>query len=434
MTSTSEAEYLILGAGLAGLGAACVLGPRATVIERASRPGGLVRTECWNGYWFDHVVHLLHFSDAETEARVRGIVGPELQPCPPEAWVETRKGTTRYPFQMNLRGLSSHDAARCIADLAAVTFGPDATPPKNFEEALLFTFGRAMCEAFLFPYNEKVWKRPLDSLAAAAFQWTVTRPDFEQVLHGALGDREDFAAYNANGWYPRPGPGAAVRGMELLTRALAAKTHDLRVDTEAEEIDLDRKIVHTNRGAIRYDHLCATIPLPRIIDACRNAPETLKQACRALPVNRCVTVTASVEGPRPDAGHWRYYADPELVFSRLIFMHAFDSDSAPRHGWGALAEITDRAESTFDEAALIERVCTDMEKANALNGGTIVDAHVIVSNPAYVVFTDEADAVVRDALAFLRAHDIEPLGRFGRWEYSSMEQVLKAAFEWAEAQ
>jgi phytoene dehydrogenase-like protein len=101
--SMRDVDTLILGGGIAGLAAALPLGDAAVVLERNARPGGLVRTECFDGYWFDHVLHLLHVADAATEARFRSLVGDDLARCPPEAWVETSAGTTRFPFQMNLR-------------------------------------------------------------------------------------------------------------------------------------------------------------------------------------------------------------------------------------------------------------------------------------------------------------------------------------------
>src|SRR6266550_1688186 len=137
MRSVAESEFVILGGGLAGLSAGLVLGERATVVEREARPGGLVRTEYFNGYWFDRVIHLLHFYDAAIQERVLSIVGDALVPCPSTAWVETDAGVARYPLQMNLRDLDAEVATRCIVDLAGVTFDRPARIPANFEEVLL---------------------------------------------------------------------------------------------------------------------------------------------------------------------------------------------------------------------------------------------------------------------------------------------------------
>src|SRR5437588_422837 len=79
-------------------------------------------------------------------------------------------GRVRYPFQLHLGGLDSAAAAACLRDFAEVAFGPQQ-PAADYESMLLKSFGRAMCETFFFPYNLKVWKRPLHTLAPSGFQW-----------------------------------------------------------------------------------------------------------------------------------------------------------------------------------------------------------------------------------------------------------------------
>ena len=57
-------------------------------------------------------------------------------------------------------------------------------------------------------------------------------------------------------------------------------------------------------------------------------------------------------------------------------------------------------------------------------GNTIEAVNVLVADPAYVCFTDEGIAAAELAREFLRGQTIEPLGRYGNWEYSSMAQVI----------
>jgi len=75
-----------------------------------------------------------------------------------------------------------------------------------------------------------------------------------------------------------------------------------------------------------------------------------------------------------------------------------------------------------------------VERTGALHGGRVKAAHIIVAEPAYVLFTEESRQITNAAMAFLRAHDIEPMGRYGRWEYSSMAQVIGDAIRWGESQ
>lgn len=44
-----QVDHLILGAGVTGLAAGAMLKPSTVILEKEDRPGGLVRSKCFNG-------------------------------------------------------------------------------------------------------------------------------------------------------------------------------------------------------------------------------------------------------------------------------------------------------------------------------------------------------------------------------------------------
>jgi hypothetical protein len=44
---------------------------------------------------------------------------------------------------------------------------------------------------------------------------------------------------------------------------------------------------------------------------------------------------------------------------------------------------------------------------------------------AYVIYDEKREGIVGDLLAFYRKRGIHPVGRYGLWEYGSMESALK---------
>lgn len=435
-----QADVLILGAGVTGLAAAWELGDRAITLERSSRPGGLVRTHRSGDYWFDRVLHLLYFQDPRTEQRVRALMGDDLAPCAPRAWCETSAGTTRFPFQMHLGGLEPDARDRCLRDLIEVSKAAGSRRATNFEEHLLGTFGQAMCDLFLFPYNRKMWKRPLDSLAPSGFTWNITPPKLEDVLRGAHETDSRYHAYNSSGWYPRPSLDSPVRGMEVLSDRLATQVHDLRTRCNVESIDLDRhEVIAEHAGKLERFHyedaLLSTLPLPTLLRLCRGLPAGLRRPIADLPRNRVLSVGLGIRGPRPEQpGHWRYYADESLIFNRLVFLHEFDPHLAPPDGWPLLVEILEPAEWPLpSRPALMARIKRDLERAKALPPGSrIVRETAKVIDPAYVVFNEESQHLVAMAHEMLSGHGVTSLGRYGRWEYSSMASCMRDGFAWAE--
>ena len=435
--SMVETDVLVLGAGVTGLAAAAALGDRAIVLERADRPGGLVRTDRIGDFWFDQVLHLLHVADPEVQALVTGLLGPDLAPCTPDAWVETIAGAARYPFQLHLATLPADVVERAVADLAAVQDRP-LPPGANLEEFLLGTFGRTMCELFLLPHNRKLWKRPLAEIDPADVTWVIARPDLAAVLRGARDATAPSRPYNANGWYPRPPAGAAWRGMEVLSRALAARAADIRCGHDVVAIDLDARVVtarhHGGVARFRYHEAClSTLPLPAAVGLCACAPADLRRACAALPRNRVVTVMIGVRGPRPSGtGLWRYYADPSVPFGRLVFLHGFDPALAPDDGWGLLAEVTQRSEDPIDRDGTIRQVIAGIERVAALPAGSRIETIATrVIDPAYVVFSRGRAGVVDAAVRVLAAGGVSVAGRYGRWRYSSIAQDIADGRRWA---
>lgn len=436
-------DHLVLGAGLAGMAAAIGLGDRCTLLEREAKPGGLVRSHAIDvpgrgRFWFDHVLHLLYFSDPATERRVRDLVGDCLAPCPPTAFVETALGTTRYPFQMHLGDLPVEARVRCLADLIRAANKPEAEAP-DLEQALLQSFGEAMCDAFLLPYNRKSWARPLTELKGV-LAWTVTRPDLEQVLRGTMSEDPQFLPYNVDGHYTRPAPDAPLRGMEVLSRALAGKVTDLRTRHHVIAIDpANRRLrAATPQGeaTFSYGQCLSTLPLPRLLTLVKGLPRDLSQGIAKLKSNRVWSVALCIDGAPPaNAGHWRYYGDEDLCFTRLVFMHAFDPETAPAGAWSLLVEITQKSEDVLPPAAsIIERAVADVLRAGVIDdAGSILASKAWCIDPAYVVFDRHSQDITDHAAAWLKDRDIHLLGRYGRWQYSSMSQVMRDGFALAQS-
>jgi hypothetical protein len=75
---------------------------------------------------------------------------------------------------------------------------------------------------------------------------------------------------------------------------------------------------------------------------------------------------------------------------------------------------------------VLQQALRDIVRARVVPGEcTVVGQRCWTIDPAYVVFTVESQNAVEEIQRFLREHAIEPLGRYGRWEYSSMGQVIR---------
>jgi protoporphyrinogen oxidase len=283
-----------------------------------------------------------------------------------------------------------------------------------------------------------MWRRDLTVLAPSGFVWNISRPDLKSVLAGALRPDTPTKPYNSDGWYPRPAKDAPVRGMEVLTRALAAKIHDLRLRHEVMSIQLSARtvLVRTPHGEATFvwRHRCvSTLPLPLLVSLCEDVPARVATAASGLEYNRVLSVAIRVLGPRPNVGLWRYYPSPSVLFTRLVFLHAFDPLMAPAQGWPLLAEVPWRTDEPLPDG-FAQTIVKQAREVGALTPGhEVLDATVVEANPAYVVFHPGGSDAIETIISWLRSHGIDPVGRFGRWEYSSMAQALRDGHELASA-
>lgn len=439
MTNQSQIDFIILGAGVTGLAAGSELKKSAVILEKEKRPGGLVKTHCFNdGYWFDHVLHILHFKDEEIQNKMQFLLGNDLKPCPPVAWIECKEGTALYPFQLNLGALNEKARNQCIADYAKVCFSEhDQKEKLNYREFLEYSFGKAMCDVFYFPYNEKQYKYPLEKIVTDAILWNLHRPSFEEILEGGFNPNKERVTYNTNAFYPCPPINSPVRGMEVLSQALASGVNDLQLEAEVTYIDTTNHTVHFLQYGITkkisYQSGClSTIPLPKLMRLCTNVPLNLLRKVDRLEYTKVLSIAIAIKGQRPvNTGHWRYYTDPDLPFTRLIFTTTFDTNNAPSDGWGLLAEITWPGNEIININKLVEKTINGITKLGYLHDQQIIGTHTWIVDPAYVIFTAETNSIITECFTFLDQYNITAAGRYGKWEYSSMYQNIKEGFSWA---
>jgi len=184
-----------------------------------------------------------------------------------------------------------------------------------------------------------------------------------------------------------------------------------------------------------FEQQClSTIPLPQLMNLCSHVPGNLLKEVRQLEYTKVFSVALCIRGVRPEnTGHWRYYTDPDLPFTRLIFMTEFDPYNAPSEGWGLLAEITwPRGKPGPRKEILTQEIIAALKKISLLDEQSeVIGKYLWVNDPAYVIFTFQTQRIINNCLEFLEKNRITSLGRYGKWEYSSMHQNIKAGFDWA---
>ena len=209
---------LILGGGLAGLSTAYHLGEEPhLVLEAEDSAGGLCRSREIDGFVFDYTGHLLHLRDDRAIALVDALLPDAFESIERCARIRTRGVTLPFPFQANLHGLPNEVVADCLivfAQSLAVDVPDD--PATSFHDWSMAFFRKGISDAFMIPYNTKLFRREPHLMTADWVSWAVPKPSLEQVVRGALGIENLGMGYNSTFRYPWQG------GIGVLPRALAS--------------------------------------------------------------------------------------------------------------------------------------------------------------------------------------------------------------------
>jgi protoporphyrinogen oxidase len=422
---------LILGGGLAGLSTALHLGDEPhLVLEAETAPGGLCRTREVAGFHFDYTGHLLHLRDPRAVALVDRLLPDAFEVIERRARIRSRGATLPFPFQANLHGLPPQVVADCLIGFVE-NLGrtvPD-DPRTSFEDWSLAVFGSGISEAFMLPYNAKLFRRPPAEMTADWVSWAVPRPSLGEVVRGALGIETRGMGYNPTFRYPKSG------GIGVLPRALARRVERLRLGCRVARIDLERKRVTLAGGeTLRFDRLVVTLPLPGVLGMAEGGPTDLAELGERLDWSVVACLNLGVDRPEiADGAHWIYFPDADAPFYRVGFPSNFSRAVAPAGTSSLYVEFGLRRGEPWDAAALERAALEALRSEGILSAGDrILARDWIRIDPGYVIFDRARQEVMARVVPELAALGVHLIGRYGAWTYSYMERALLDGIELAE--
>lgn len=422
MTSTpsSSIPIAVLGAGLTGMSAAYHLG-RAGVpsrtFERLPHPGGHAITIEDSGYRFDRTGHLLHLRDPAMRELALGWIGDDYLEIERRSMIWSNGVYTRYPFQANTFGLPPEVAYECLHGFIKAHFAKEKPAPQNFEEFCLLHFGEGISRHFMIPYNTRLWGVPPSEITAAWCSRFVPLPKLEDVLAGAVGHAGRELGYNARFVYPRLGIGELSKG---LARALPSP---IELSRAPRAIDWRTKTLHFADEAVRYEALVSTLPLPALVGLFADPPALVKAAASRLRCTHLYYLDVALDAPCGQPLHWVYVPEAKYPFYRVGCYSHFSPSMAPPDKACLYVELADRAEP--DLASLMPAVASGLVEMGIIASPSAIRfSRVRRIDYAYVVFDHAYYASLGAVRPFLEEQGIFSAGRYGGWNYSSMEDAL----------
>ncbi len=430
---THRRDVVVVGAGPTGLGAAHrleELGADWELLEASDTAGGLAGSFTdEQGFTWDYGGHVEHSHYESFDRAMETALGPDgwlIHRRHSSVWMRGR--FIPYPFQHHLHHLDGADCQRALAGLREAVRSHDgaAAAPPHFDAWILRSFGAAIADIFLRPYNRKVWQYPLDELDHGWTSDRVAVVDVERLAQSiAAGRDDDTWGPNATFRYPRRG------GTGAPWRAIAAALPASRVHYAQQVVAVDlerRQVVLADGGCRGYGQLVSTLPLDLLLAMCRNPAAPPHHAPGSLRFSSVDIVGLGLEGEPPASVAercWMYFPEPASPYFRVTLLSRYSPFNVPEPGrtWSLMAEVASLPGRGLPPEAVVSRVRESLEADGLLPAGTavrsVVHRHKERGYPTPFL---GRDGVVEPRLRWLAAHGVFSRGRFGAWKYEVSNQ------------
>lgn len=425
-------KIAVLGAGLSGLTLGHLLNQMKCdieILEKENECGGLMRTIQERGFSFDYGgSHIIFSKNREILNFTLDLLG--------ENKVKVRRNTkvlyhgrfVKYPFENGLSDLPKNENFECLSTFIQnlqAKERKESKKPTNLKQWFYFTFGKGISEKYLIPYNEKIWKYPVEALG---LDWVERIPDppVDEILKSSLGIETEGYAHQLYFYYPEVG------GIEAVIKSLQAEVHKYIItDYQVNKIKREdgKWFVSNGKDEKAFDKIISTIPLQRIIEAI-DAPKEVKTAATQLKYNSLVTVMLGVNKRQINNLSWLYIPSKNVLTHRVSFPSNYSSKVTPPRQSSVLAEITcnigDNIWQMKDEE-LIERTINDLSTLGIIKGSEVTFAKVQRTEYAYVINDLKFNVNLQVVLNYLHKMGIDTIGRFAEFKYLNMDGCIESA-------
>ncbi|MEM0277932.1 FAD-dependent oxidoreductase [Pyrobaculum sp.] len=421
-------KVVVLGCGWSGVVAAHSLKskyPSAGVVclDR-SFDGGLLRTEAVGGYLFDVGGSHVLFSRDPAVVNAITAMGGRWVAKERRAFVLLDGVFIPYPFENGIYVLPPERRARYGLSLIRALMQGDRRP-ESFKEWILNTFGEEVAKDYLIPYNEKIWKRPLEELSA---DWVYTPgrlplPSLEDIVKAVAG--METVGYREQAVFRYPEGGIIAQYRSALRKAEEAGV--LLVKEEVKEVK-KRTDGFLINGRLRADHIVSTLPLrdlPAMLDP--PPPEEVFKAAGRLDYNSVAVVGLGLRAKAPPQ-HWVYVPDRRVVFHRYAWISNYLPEP-PEDRSALIAEITIPPSREVDTEALAAEAVRGLSELGIVREKDVEVVKVWLHKYGYPIYTrthrQDREAVER----YLAEVGIATFGRWGNWHYWNTDAIYKRAME-----
>jgi protoporphyrinogen oxidase len=426
-------KIAILGAGVSGLALArrlCEGGiPLADIhlFEAGPVVGGLCRSKTVDGFTYDvSGGHILFSKDEPTMQWMKDCAGGD------DAFVRRDRNTkirfddrwVHYPFENGLGDLPDGPKFDCLKGYVEAWHARQmdgTSAPGDFKSWVQWRFGDGIAKHFMDPYNEKIWKRPLDELTSSWVAGRVPDAPIDDVLRAAIGIRTEGYKHQSIFYYPKQG------GFQAITDGLGSTlASQVRLNTRVESMTRHGDGWRVNGED--FDRIVNTISMNELPDIVEGIPDDVAAAMRGLSFNSIVTFLVALDRPKHPDLSWIYLPQhSQGPVNRVTYMSNYSPGNAPEGKTSLMFEVTYPGGAPTPGPELDEEVLAGVEHAGLFERSEVLFTDRSACKYAYIVYDHGFDARRDASIRWCEENGIEPLGRFGHYDYFNSDQCVISA-------
>lgn len=432
-------EALVLGAGLAGLGAATKLaeaGWKVTVLEREPRPGGLAASFAHEGYLYDYGPHRFHSPNKQLVAWVEALLGDQALSARRISHILMEGKFYQYPLQgMNmLKTLRPTVALRGILDYFYTSFRQRLfpRPDDSFETWVVNRFGRTFYDIFFGPYTEKLWGIPCTQLSA---DWAAQRISLLNLMDVAkrlvVKSKNTPRTYVSLFTYPRLGIGQLSH---LLAEGIEAQGGQVLLGKSVEAVSKTGEGFAVEASGERFEAeaVISTLPVTDLARLFEGVPADVVEAAGKLRFRAQRFLHLEVNKPSIREDSWTYIPEPEYPFTRVSEPRNFSAEMAPEGKTSLTVELCCQPEDdlwTASAEELLQLCLPGLSKAGLLTEKNVEGFLATRQPEAYPIYArGYREPLERLLKHFWGYEGLITCGRQGLFRYGNMDHALEMGF------
>jgi len=417
-------DFLILGSGMAGLGAAHRLrneGRHARVLDKNSYAGGHTATHERQGYVFDEGPHVSFTKNEKVRKLFADAIGNDYLSI--NAYIDNywRGQYIRHPVITNMHDMPRDVVVKCIADYVQAKQDPNPRI-ENYEDWLVASYGRTYAETFPMQYASKYHTTHASNLSTEWVGPRLYQAQLTEVLQGALSKESPNIHYVQDYRYPRHGGFAAFLGGLRKQTEFALGHEVVAVDPAA------RSLRCRNGKTLGYGGLISSIPLPELLPMIQGAPRDVVAASQTLACTTVVLVNLGVGREDLSRSSWTYFYDDEFPFSRVSFPRTFSPHVVPPGCGSIQAEVYFSKKYkplTGNADDCIEPTIDGLRRCGILReDDKILFREAMVIPYANIIFDLDRAAALKTVHGYLDEIGISYCGRYGEWGYQWSDEAF----------